>query len=182
MIEPFIFGRNRQSPFGVIEFGKNEERVKELQSPMNDLKASLAIGTALVVLGIALFRWHLMSWRKEREDPAIEERDRHHYRLRFRRRAQVSILLILLGILIPLGDAWMMQRKDPAWIALFWIGVLLMALWIMLLGALDWLSNRIHFRSTRAAIAGLAQKRRELEVQVAAELERLKRERSNGRE
>jgi len=149
---------------------------------MNDLKASLAIGTALVVLGIALFRWHLMSWRKEREDPAIEERDRHHYRLRFRRRAQVSILLILLGILIPLGDAWMMQRKDPAWIALFWIGVLLMALWIMLLGALDWLSNRIHFRSTRAAIAGLAQKRRELEAQVAAEIERLKRERSNGRD
>ena len=149
---------------------------------MNDLTASLSVGGVLGLLGIALFRWHLKAWRQERDDAAIDERDRHHYRLRFRRRTQVSILLVLLGILIPIGDFWMMQRKNPAWIAAFWIAVLLLTFWIMLLGVFDWLSNRLHFRSTRAALAGLAQKRRELEAQVAAEIERLKRERSNGRE
>lgn len=145
---------------------------------MNDIAASLVFGTALVILGACLIRWHRSSWRLQRDDPRLEPRDRQHYQSQFRRRIQVAILLILLGILIPAGDALIVQRKNPQGITALLIAILMVALWIMALGAFDWLSTRIHFRSTRAALAGLAQKRRELE----AEVERLRKQRSNGRE
>ena len=93
---------------------------------------------------------------------------------------QVAALLILLGILLPLGT-WMtekaiVQRKNVQWMAGFWIAVLIIALWIMVLAAFDWLSTRMHVRATRAALGSLARKQRELE----AELERLRNRRSNG--
>ncbi len=145
---------------------------------MNDITASLVFGAALVLLGAFLIRWHRAAWRSQRDDPELEPRDRQHFQAQFRRRVQVAILLILLGVLIPVGDALIVQRKNPQWITALLIAILMVALWIMALGAADWLSNRIHFRSTRAALAGLAQKRRELE----AEVERLRKQRSNGRE
>jgi len=147
---------------------------------VNDIKASLAFGIGLILLGLWLVRWHRAVWNAHREDEATDERGKLHYRRQFRRRLQVALLLILLGILLPIGD-WLtervvLQRKNVQWVAAFWIAVLFMALWIMLLAALDWLSSRMHVRATRAALGTLERKRRELE----AEVERLRRKRSNG--
>jgi cell division protein FtsB len=143
---------------------------------VNDIKASLVFGTALVFLGVWLIRWHRAAWSAHRAEEATDERAKFHYRRQFRRRIQVSVLLILVGVMIPLGDWLMVQRPDPKWTAFFWIAVLLMALWIMLLAALDWLSSRMHVRAARAALGSLARKQRELE----AEVERLRSKRSNG--
>src|SRR5579872_6672173 len=153
---------------------------------MNDIKASLAMGTALILLGAWLIRWHRAAWGQHRAQDigqttasqyAGDDRERRHYRLQFRRRIQVSVLFTLLGIMIPVGDWLMVQRRDPQAIAIFWMIVLALALWIMLLAALDWLSTRMHVRATRAALSGLARKQRELE----AEVERLRGRGSNGR-
>jgi hypothetical protein len=147
---------------------------------VNDINASLVFGIGLFLLGLWLVRWHRVVWNAHREDEATDERAKLHYRRQFRRRMQVALLLILLGILLPVGD-WLtekvvLQRKNVQWVAAFWIAVLFIALWIMLLAALDWLSSRMHVRATRAALGTLARKRRELE----AELERLRSKRSNG--
>lgn len=144
---------------------------------MIDIKASLAFGTALVVLGTWLVRWHRTAWKSQRDDDSHDDREKHHYGLQYRRRIQVAVLLILLGILIPLGDWLTMQNKNPRWFAVFILAVLAITLWVMLLAMLDWLSTRMHVRATRATIAGLDRKRRELE----AEVERLRSNRSNGR-
>lgn len=153
---------------------------------MNDIKASLAMGFALISLGAWLIRWHLAVWGRQRAQDGDQtatgqntgdDRERRHYRLQFRRRIQVSTLLILLGVLIPLGDWLMVQRRNPLGITILWMIVLALALWIMLLAALDWLSTRMHVRATRAALSGLARKQRELE----AEAERLRGRGSNGR-
>jgi hypothetical protein len=88
----------------------------------------------------------------------------------------VGALLLLMGIMIPLGDWLMVQRRNPQWIALFWISVLALVIWMTLLAAVDWLSTRMHVRATRAALGTLARKQRELE----AEIERLRSNRSNG--
>ncbi len=149
---------------------------------MNEIKASLAFGTALVLLGAWLLRWHRSAWVAHRHDDASDDRAKFHYQRQFRRRMQVSVLLILLGVMIPVGD-WLfeMQRRNPVrnaalWMSLFWISLLVVALWIMLLAVFDWLSTRLHVRATRATLAGLARQQRQLE----AEVDRLRQNRSNG--
>jgi hypothetical protein len=150
---------------------------------VNEIKVSLAFGVALVLIGGWLIRWHRAMWVGQRSEQSTDDRTKHHYQVQFRRRIQVSMLLILLGVMIPFGD-WLieLQRKDPGrnaalWLTAFWIGVLFVALWIMLLAVFDWLSTRMHVRATRAALAGLARKQRELE----AEVDRLRNMGSNGR-
>jgi hypothetical protein len=147
---------------------------------VSDFQAALAFGAGLIVLGAWLIRWHRTAWIVHRADAAIDDREKRHYRLQFRRRVQVAALLILLGILLPVGT-WMTekaiaQRKNVQWMAGFWIAVLIIALWIMVLAAFDWLSTRMHVRATRAALGTLARQQRELE----AEIERLRNRRSNG--
>ena len=144
---------------------------------MNDIKASLAFGTALVALGAWLIRWLRSAWQSQRDDDSDNDREKHHYWLQFRRRLQVAILLIVLGVFIPLGDWLTARNKDPLWFAVFVLAVLAIALWIMILAMFDWLSTRMHVRATRATLAGLARKQRELE----AEVERLRSNRTNGR-
>jgi hypothetical protein len=147
---------------------------------VSDFQAALAFGAGLVVLGAWLIRWHRTAWVVHRADAAIDDREKRHYRLQFRRRVQVAALLILLGILLPAGS-WMtdraiLQRKNVQWMVGFWVAVLIVALWIMALAALDWLSTQMHVRATRAALGSLARKQRELE----AEIERLRNKGSNG--
>jgi hypothetical protein len=145
---------------------------------VNDIKASLTMGIALILLGGWLIRWHRAAWGQHRDQQqSADDRERRHFRLQFRRRIQVSAQLILLGIMIPIGDWLMVQRRNPLWITVFWIVVLALALWIMLLAAIDWLSMRMYVRATRATLAGLARKQRELE----AEADRLRGRGSNGR-
>jgi hypothetical protein len=148
---------------------------------VNDIKASLVFGTGLVVLGFWLIRWHRQAWGAHRDDAANDDRVKRHYRLQFRRRIQVAILLILVGILLPIGD-WLTvqviaQRKNAQWLAAFWIALLVLVLWLGVLAVFDWLSTRMHVRATRAALGSLARQQRELE----AEVERLRNRGSNGR-
>jgi len=149
---------------------------------VNDIKASLTMGIALILLGAWLIRWHRAAWGQHRDQQlSADDREWRHFRLQFRRRIQVSALLILLCIMIPIGDWLMVQRRNPPgnvlWITVFWIVVLALALWIMLLAAIDWLSTRMYLRATRATLAGLARKQRELE----AEADRLRGRGSNGK-
>ena len=145
---------------------------------MDNIYPSLAVGVILVVLGAGLARWHWVAWAAQRRDSTASDRELLYYRAQFRRRLQVSVILMTLGILIPVGDALMMQRQRPGLFAAYWSIVLLMTLWIVLLAAVDWLAGRIQRRAALNALAGLARKRRELEEEVA----RLRRERSNGHE
>lgn len=144
---------------------------------MNEIKASLTLGIALILLAVWLIRWHWAAWGRHRDLPQGDDRERRHYRLQFRRRIQVSVLLIVLGAMIPIGDWLMVQRRNILGVTIFWIAVLALALWIMLLAAIDWLSTRMYIRATRATLSGLARKQRELE----AEAERLRNRGSNGR-
>jgi small-conductance mechanosensitive channel len=143
-----------------------------------DLLASLVFGTALLLLGGFLIRLHFTAWRRHQNDAGLEERERRHYRAQFRRRLQVSVLILVLGVILPVGDILMTTGRVSPFAATLWImGMLLVALWIMLLAGLDWLSTRVHRRAVLGALAGLARKRRELEDEVA----RLRHEHRNGR-
>ena len=142
---------------------------------MIDIKLSLAFGAALMIVGGALFRSHFAAWDEHRRDAALEDRERNYYRSQFRRRVQVAVLIVLLGILIPLAD-FVIFMKAPKLFTILVSVILLVAGWMMVLAALDWLSQRVFNRTLHSRIANVARRRRELEDEV----ERHRHRDSNG--
>jgi small-conductance mechanosensitive channel len=152
--------------------------IEETPRVKTDTLASLAFGFSLVILGGFLIRWHMRMWRGQRDDKTLEEREISHFRGQLRRRIQVSILLIVLGVLIPLWDVLTIAGWLSKAAALLWIIImLLVALWIMVLALLDWISSRVHRHAMLGSLASLARKRRELEEELA----RLRLQQRNGR-
>lgn len=146
---------------------------------MPDSVISGGVGLFLIGLGGVLIYWHCCVWQEHRADPALDDRERRHFRTQFRRRLQTSGLLIVLGIMIPVGDIFIPWQLFPRMFSLYWIVVLLLAFWVIALAAFDWLATRMHSRLTSAALASVLRKQRELED----EIERLRnRQPTNGRD
>lgn len=143
----------------------------------NDLVASFVFGAGLILLGACLARWHLRAWQAHRNDGTLNDGERAHYRAQVRRRVHISFLLILLGVIIPAWDVLATRRFLSTQAALLGIIVmLLVALWIMVLAMLDWLSTRVRRRAMLGALTSLARKKRELEDEVI----RLRQQQRNG--
>ena len=143
---------------------------------VRDAIISLSMGVALVAFGSMMLRWHFQSWAQHKADPHLDERDLFHFGRQFRRRLQISGLLVLLGVLIPAGDLLVPWQRFPRAFVIFWMVLVLIALWIMMLAALDWLSGRVYARKHESALANLRQHQQELEQEVA----RLRQQRGNG--
>jgi len=88
---------------------------------------------------------------------------------------QTSALLAILGVLIPVGDVLIPWQNHPVLFALFWGGLILMSLWVIMLGLGDAVSTAAH---SRAQLARIRRKQRELQQ----ELSELRRKQSNGRD
>jgi preprotein translocase subunit Sss1 len=123
----------------------------------------LGVGAFLAVLGLLFMRWHVREWRQERNDPALDPQDLHHYHARYRRRMQTSGMLVFLGLLLPTWD-WLLDQRMVLSATL--VGFLVFGIigWIFLLAFGDMLSTRTH---SHVALAKVRQKQRELERQVA---------------
>ena len=118
----------------------------------------------LVASGSLAIRSHIRSWRRQKDDPTFEDRDREYYGRRYRRRMQMSAILVILGVLIGVGDVLLpFQKAHPGPVALYWIGVLLLTGWLILLGLADFFSTLAY---GRVELARVREKRRELERQV----------------
>jgi hypothetical protein len=134
-------------------------------TPMNDLKVSLAFGTMLVILGVALFRWHFSEWKAHRRNAALSDPQRNFFRQQFRRRIQVAVLIIVLGGFVPLLDFMISMKWARPFTALACIS-LLVTTWIMFLAALDWFSLRVSRRVRSASWSSVAQKREAIEAEI----------------
>jgi hypothetical protein len=111
-------------------------------------------GLALVLLGLAFLRRHRRTWQDRKNDPAIELSERKYYHRQYRRRMLTSGLLVLLGVLIPIGDA-LLERKFPLMAAtLYWVGVLLIVLFVLSLGFLDLFAAGLHTKDAMLRIRG----------------------------
>lgn len=121
---------------------------------------ALVVGALLIGLG-AGSAWY--QWRYRQPDREADDVGRQHATRQLRRRLQVSGMLVLVGILIPLGDQLPFFQQAPAAFVFFWGAVLLLTAWIALLAIADLASARAYHR-----VAGvrLHQARRELEAEL----------------
>ena len=125
---------------------------------------ALIFGGALsiVAIGLAVF-----VWRTRRSLDLLVESDeaaRLHADRQFRRRMQVSGMLLVIGILIPLGDQLDKVFLTRPVLFLAWISaVVFLALWMVLLAVGDWVSTMTY---SSIANAQLRFERRELEEQI----------------
>ncbi len=126
---------------------------------------TIALSGALVAASIGLTAWHLRALRAADHGGLGEQEQTFHTR-RFRRRAQASIMVGVIGLLL-LGELWL---KDPRVMLLYWSGVVLLLLWLLLLAASDWLASRVHFR-------GQLNRLQQDRTLIQAEIDKLRRAR-----
>ena len=125
---------------------------------------ALIFGAVLVVMAIVLAGF---VWRTRAALDSVVELDevaRLHADRQFRRRMQVSVMLFIIGILIPLGDQLDQVFVNRPWLFLLWVGVVIvLAFWMVLMALGDWLSTMTY---SEIAKAQLRYERREIEDQI----------------
>ncbi|MGC1275977.1 MAG: hypothetical protein WBC44_19910 [Planctomycetaceae bacterium] len=142
--------------------------------PLESLVAFLT-GVALVTLGLAFLRRHRRMQQIRRDDPSIGDDEQLFYDRQYRRRLLTSGLIVVLGVLIPIG--YLLLDRRPALpatvVTLYWIGVLLLVLFVLLLGIIDLFATGMHAKD---AISRVRSEKAALERQLE-EVRRSLRER-----
>lgn len=114
----------------------------------NNWLPAVLFGISLFLFGAVLMITHWQVWQQQREH-RIEAVEFRHLRNRYVRRMQTSAGVATLGLLVAAGDVWIWDF-GPAAAAVFWIGVLLLAGWVGLLAAGDFLSIRTWSQTLKA--------------------------------
>lgn len=143
---------------------------------MDDRIPALVFGALLVIGGSLGLVWHVRSWRRHRSEPDTSDSDRHYYRRQFSRRIQATGLIVLIGVMLPIGDLHAWKNYPGGW-AIFWMIVLALAMWVLLLGCRDLMSTRVYSRDALSRLDSLREKQRELEQEIA----RIRARSPNGR-
>jgi hypothetical protein len=105
---------------------------------------TLGLGLVLLVVATLLVASHVRAWRLA-DHGGQGEAELEFQSRRFRRRLQASLLLGVIGLLI-LGDVALERyfREDLLRL-LYWCGVLVLLLWLVLLAGGDWLASRAYY-------------------------------------
>lgn len=111
---------------------------------------ALVAGSLLILFGAGALWRHIAARKRLVVDPDLSDEDRAFGRSQFRRRVQTSSLICLIGFLILVGDLvipWGRNgRGDKVaatfWFAIYWSGIIILALWVILLALGDFVAIR----------------------------------------
>lgn len=134
------------------------------------------MGVGLILLGGWFMSQHWRTWCEVCRDASVDTAEREYYRRQFRRRMQASGIILIIGLLVPIGD-WVIPwrpRQDASLITLYWLFVLALTCWVLLLAMGDFASTRAH---SSKSLFRLQQKQQELQ----AEADRLRAASRSGR-
>lgn len=106
--------------------------------------AFLSVGIFVAAFGILMIYWHVRQHRKHQENLGLSVDDQKFYDLQYRRRIQTSALTVTLGALLSLCEELPAFRESPVFATCYVIGLLLLALWLILLALSDAIASRIH--------------------------------------
>ena len=139
-----------------------------------ELWSSILVGLLLVFAAGWFVRWHVSAWRALGERASRLDPEEIDFRRRqLRRRTQTSAMLGLVGIGMLVGRLLIVWRAHPTLILLFWLGVVLLVLWLGLLAVADMVATRYYFSRLRHNY--LVEQAR-----LQAQLRRMERTRGNG--
>lgn len=143
---------------------QNLECAALLAAVRNDWLPAAVMGSGLVLLGGWFMRLHLTAWRRHSLDASLEAAELEFFRRQFRRRMQASGIILVIGVMLPIGDSLIPWRRQDASVAtLYWLLVLALTCWVLLLAMGDLLSTR---SQSRAALSRLQRKQRELQEEA----------------
>ena len=131
---------------------------------MDNRIPALVFGAFLIVTGSLMLWYQLRSRRASAEDFKLNPRDRRFLDTRGRRRTQVAGLIILIGVMFPVGDSLIPWKDAPTTFAIYWLIVLALSFWTMLLAIGDMLATRMH---TKVSLDRLKSQQKDLEDAVS---------------
>lgn len=127
---------------------------------MWDSLPAIAMGLLVVGFGVLTSWWEWQRRGRAAADPALSPEQRRELTSIWRRRLQVSVLLIIIGIAIPAGDALFEIWIEPIAFLIYWMVVIGLAGWCGFLALGDWYA--MHTR-LQAKLADVEARRRALE-------------------
>lgn len=111
---------------------------------MPEATTYLWFGSMISAVGIGLVMLHIRSHRQHRADGDLSASDLRFYEQQYSRRMQTSALLITLGALIGLCGYLKVFEDSPVFATCYVIGLLLLALWLILLALSDAVATRVY--------------------------------------
>ncbi|WP_437200747.1 hypothetical protein [Planctomicrobium sp. SH664] len=130
---------------------------------MDDRLPALLFGSALILGAVGLL---VAQYRgRQRISEVVDSRERTYLQRRSSRRSQIAGMILLIGVMIMAGDSLMTNwRKAPMTFGVFWLTVILLALWVGLLAMGDLLATRSFMRRELSQL-----ERRQLELEKLAQ-------------
>lgn len=110
---------------------------------MDNPIVAIVFGVLLIGIGVSM----LIAQRKASrtiEEESPPDAERRFLQRRIRRRTQVAGIILLIGIMIPLGDSVIEWRNAVGTFAIYWIIVIALACWTGLLAIGDIVATRAH--------------------------------------
>lgn len=135
--------------------------------PRDNLAVSIVFGLLLIAGGSGLIVWHYRDRNRKLASPLVSQNESRYLRRQFFRRLQVAILMIIMGIVIPAGDAWLSERKSQRGFVIYVLLILGLSLWMFLLASYDWLVNIAFNRQVRKSLRHLERNRAQLEDELS---------------
>lgn len=144
-----------------------------------DTIPSVVVGAVLQILAIGLAYREWSAWKAGPFHLPEDDEARYHAQRQLRRRLRVSLLLGLVGVMIPLGDLLPVFYESPSLWVIHWLSVLAVVVLIILM-ALGDLASTVAFnkhaqtqlkRDRDALEAEIQQYRRQSNGQHRSELE-----------
>ncbi len=118
----------------------------------------LVVATAA---GLAVHQWR--TWQRDRDEFADDAEAALHSWRTLRRRLQVSVLLAVIGVMLPIGVWQPLFQKRLLLFLGFWLAVFLLICWVVLLALGDMLATAVH---SRMIDVQLSRERRRLEDEI----------------
>jgi len=98
--------------------------------------SSIVFALVLCASSGGLMGWHRRVWKRLQEEESDQE-EREFHRRQYRRRMQTSAMLGVLGVAIFVGQLLIVGIDSRPVLVIYWSGVLLLVLWLVLLALAD---------------------------------------------
>jgi hypothetical protein len=110
-----------------------------------DYLSSFFVALLLCASSAGLIGWYVRAW-KRLPDEELNAAERDFRRRQIRRRTQTSAMLGMLGVSILLGQLLLTLRASGLFIGIYWCGVLVFVIWMLLLAMADMVATGAFYR------------------------------------